>query len=93
MQYHLMDVLMGNKEKVLMKMRNNPIGWRIEKLELIAEHCGVAVRKRSGGSHVVFDHPAWVELLCVPAKRPIKPIYIKRFVALIELLEKNSEKI
>jgi len=81
---------MGNKDKLLDKMRTNPRDWRIEQIETIAKYCNVNVRK-SGGSHVVFDHPDWVELLCVPAHRPIKPVYIKKFVALIELLGENDE--
>lgn len=75
---------MGSKDKTLSKMRSNPRDWRIEQLETIARHYGIAVRK-TGGSHVVFDHPDWIELLCVPAKRPIKPIYVKKFVELIDL--------
>ena len=74
------------------KMRCNPRDWRIEQLETIARHYNVAVRK-TGGSHVVFDHPNWIELLCVPARRPIKPIYIKKFVTLIESLEVNNENV
>lgn len=71
-------------------MCNNPLDWRIEQLETVAKHYGIMVRK-SGGSHVVFDHPSWVELLCVPAHRPIKPIYVKKFTTLIELLENQNE--
>lgn len=71
---------------MLEKMRHNPHDWRIEQLETIAEHYGVKVRK-SGGSHVVFDHPQWVELLCIPARRPIKPVYVKKLVALLDRLE------
>ncbi len=76
---------MTTSQKLLDKMRNNPRDWRIEQLEMLAKHYGVNVRK-SGGSHVVFDHPRWVMLLCVPAHRPIKPVYIKKFVALIDQL-------
>jgi predicted RNA binding protein YcfA (HicA-like mRNA interferase family) len=71
--------------KLLEKMRNNPRDWRIEQLETIAKRYGINVRK-SGGSHVVFDHPKWVDLLCVPAHRPIKPIYVKKLLSLIDIL-------
>lgn len=81
---------MGSKDETLDKMRKNPRDWRIDQLETLAKHYGITVRK-TGGSHVVFDHPAWIELLCVPARRPIKPIYIKKFVSLIELLEVGNE--
>jgi hypothetical protein len=30
---------------------------------------------KSGGSHVVFEHPDLAEALSVPARRPIKPIW------------------
>jgi len=76
---------MTSVQKLLDKMRHNPHDWRIEQLEVIAKRYGINVRK-SGGSHVVFDHPKWVELLCVPARRPIKPVYIKKLVSLISVL-------
>jgi hypothetical protein len=82
---------MANALKLLSKMRNNPQDWRIEQLEVIADYYGINVRK-SGGSHVVFDHPQWIELLCVPAHRPIKPIYIKKLLLLIDLLRVTHAK-
>ena len=81
---------MTKSEKTLNKMKANPKDWRIEQLETIAKQYGVAVRK-TGGSHVVFDHNDWIELVCVPTHRPIKPIYVKKFIALIETLEVNDE--
>ena len=81
---------MAKSEKILNRMNANPKDWRIEQLETIAKQYGVTVRK-TGGSHVVFDHNDWIELLCVPAHRPIKPIYVKKFIALIETLEVNDE--
>jgi predicted RNA binding protein YcfA (HicA-like mRNA interferase family) len=64
---------MTKSEKILNKMKANPKDWRIDQLETIAKQYGVAIRK-TGGSHVVFDHNDWIELLCVPAHRPIKPV-------------------
>lgn len=81
---------MTKSEKTLHRMKTNPKDWRIEQLETVAKQYGVAIRK-TGGSHVVFDHNDWVELLCVPAHRPLKPIYVKKFIALIESLEVNDE--
>ena len=37
-----------------------------------------------GGSHVIFSAPGVREIVSVPAKRPIKPVYIKQFLALID---------
>lgn len=67
-------------------MITNPKDWRIDDLEIIAKQYGVSVRK-TGGSHVVFYHDDWVELLCVPGHRPIKAVYIKKFISLVKTLE------
>jgi hypothetical protein len=64
-------------------MRANPRDWRIEDLEAVARSVGMNVRK-GGGSHVYFTHAAAGGALSVPARRPIKPIYVQRFVALVE---------
>ncbi len=82
---------MSTSYKLLQKMRNNPRDWRIEQLEVIARHYGITVRKTGGGSHVIFNHRNWVELLSVPSRRPIKAVYIKKFISLIDLLENSDE--
>jgi hypothetical protein len=70
--------------KLLSEMRRNPKGdWRIEQLDTVARAYEVNVR-RGRGSHVVFEHPKLVRALSVPVRRPIKPVYVRRFVALIE---------
>src|ERR1700720_1322759 len=66
-------------------MRANQSGWRIEELFRVAEGNGVEWRRpRGGGSHVIFSAPGVREIVSVPAKRPINPVYIKQFVALID---------
>ena len=52
----------------------------------VARQYGLEVRS-TGGSHHVFSHPSVRDILSVPAHRPIKAIYIKRFVALIEQIQ------
>jgi hypothetical protein len=69
-------------EKILNKMKANPRDWRIESLKSVAEAYNVASRQPSG-SHVIFRHTNGA-MLSVPAHRPIKPVYIKKFVRLIE---------
>ena len=71
-------------------MRGNPRDWRIEQLETVAAALEVRCRK-PGGSHVVFEHPSVVEALSVPARRPIKPIYVMRFVRLVDAVRGNDE--
>ena len=76
--------------KTLDAMRGNPRDWRIEQLESVAAAFGVNCRK-PGGSHVVFEHPAAIEALSVPARRPIKPIYVQRFVRLMDAVRGSDD--
>lgn len=77
---------MSKAQKLIEQMRNNPLDWRIEQLETIAKLYAISVRKHGGGSHVIFDHPNCELAVSVPAKRPIKPIYIVKFLELIDSL-------
>ncbi len=67
--------------KILAKMRNNPMGWRIEDLRTVAARFKIEYRQ-PGTSHVTFRHPSGAKLT-VPARKPIKPIYVKKFLELI----------
>ena len=63
-------------------MKANALDWRIETLKSVADADGV-IWRQPGGSHVIFRHPRGA-MLSVPARRPIKPVYISKFVRLIE---------
>jgi len=68
--------------KTLAQMRANPLDWRIEDLKSVADAFGLVYRQ-PGGSHVIFRHPNGA-MLSVPARRPIKPVYVRKFVRLVE---------
>jgi len=68
--------------KTLEQMKANPRDWRIERLKSVADALGL-VHRQPGGSHVIFRHPNGA-MLSVPARRPIKPVYVKKFVRLVE---------
>ena len=74
---------MTQAEKLLENMRRNPRDWRIADLEALAKRFGLKARK-AGGSHAVFFHEATGKSLSVPATRPIKPIYVQSFLALLD---------
>jgi hypothetical protein len=67
-------------------MRQNPRDWSIEQLLTVARRHHVECRN-SGGSHHVFSYPAVADIVTVPAHRPIKAIYVKQFVALIDRIK------
>lgn len=82
---------MSKREKIVEKMRRNPQGdWRIEDLQTLAEAYGLEW-VHDGGSHVVFRLVGW-EHLTVPARRPIKPIYVKRLLAYIDTIAEEVEE-
>jgi predicted RNA binding protein YcfA (HicA-like mRNA interferase family) len=82
---------MSKIEKLLEKMRRNPCEWRIEDLEALALRFGLEVRQPSG-SHAVFFHKKSGRQLSVPAKRPIKPIYITAFLALLDEIDDEDDE-
>jgi hypothetical protein len=75
----------ASSAKTLQKMRRDQSGWRIEDLQEAADQNAVAWRRPGrGGSHVIFSASGVREIVSVPARRPIKPVYIKHFLALID---------
>lgn len=82
-------VFMNSATKILQKMRNNQRDWRIDDFEVVARAYRVTLRK-SGGSHVIFQHPDSVIALSVPARKTIKPVYVLKFLELISEIERGA---
>lgn len=68
--------------KLFEAMCRNPRDWRLEQMQTVAKQHGIDWR-HDGTSHCVFVR-ADGATLPVPARRPIKPIYVKKFVALVK---------
>lgn len=76
---------MSKVDKKLKAMSANPKNnWRMDDLKALAHRYGVDYRQ-PGTSHVTFSSSNGL-CLTVPTRKPIKPVYIKKFVELIELL-------
>lgn len=73
---------MGKADRILEKMRTNPRDWRIDSLKTVARAHNIEWRQ-PGTSHVTFRHPNGTKVT-VPDRRPIKPIYIKKFVRFVD---------
>ena len=81
---------MAAGEKLLERMRRNPqADWRINDFKSVANAWGIPWRA-PGGSHVLFV-PRKGAILSVPARRPIKPIYVRLFVEMIDRIRSESE--
>jgi hypothetical protein len=75
-------------EKRLQAMRANPRGdWTMTDVEVVCRVFGLSCDPpRGGGSHYKVNHPQLNGALTIPFKRPIKPVYIRRLVELIDLV-------
>ena len=80
---------MPSLDKLLTRMRNDPSSdWRIEQLKAIADRYAISYRQ-SGTSHVTFRPPRG-DKLTVPARRPVKAVYVRRFLAMLDALEADD---
>jgi hypothetical protein len=77
---------MNKRAKLLDVMRNNPRDWHIDDLLVIARQFNIECRN-NGGSHHVFGFPNVEMDVTVPAHRPIKPVYIRQFLLLVDAVK------
>lgn len=85
--YHLQ---MSRIDKQLDRMRHNPRDWDIEDLKTLAKRFAVDWRQ-PGTSHVTFSVAGQIPVT-VPAHKPVKPIYVKKFIALLDTIGAQDEK-
>jgi hypothetical protein len=64
--------------------RNGHANWTIADVATVCRSFGLDATPPTEGSYYVVSHPRVAGLLTVPAKRPIKPIYIELLAQLIE---------
>jgi len=75
---------MSKADKLLQRMRHNPAGdWSIRDVERLCKAMGWAcLPPTGGGSHWKVSVPGHEAILTIPAKRPIKPVYIRKLLEL-----------
>lgn len=76
---------MSKREKRLERIRQNPNSVSLDDLRRVLEDFGFEHRNTSG-SHFTFSYTIGSEtkLFTVPFNRPIKPIYVKQALKLID---------
>ena len=76
----------------LEKMRGNPkADWTIADVVAVCREHGIAAAaSRSGSSHYKISHSGQNEILTVPYKRPVKPVYIRKLVAFIDAVRTKT---
>jgi len=78
--------------ELLGRMRRNPAGnWRIRHVQTLCRQCGLQCSAPTGGgSHYKVSATGLPDILTIPARRPIKPVYIRALVRFVErALEAN----
>ena len=79
---------MSQKAKLLAAMKANPRGdWTISDVQSVCAMHGIACRSPSRGSHFTLSHPTIAGHLTVPSRRPIKAVYIRLLIDMVEGLE------
>ena len=73
---------MNSATKLLAAMLRHPMHWQVSQLQTVALQHGIGWR-HEGRSHCVFVRKDG-RTLPVPARRPIKPIYIRKFIELLD---------
>jgi hypothetical protein len=78
--------------KRLEQMRANPKSdWKIADVEALCREFGIECEpSRSGSSHYKVKHRPSGQTLTVPFKRPIKPVYIRLLIELIDKIGAGS---
>jgi len=77
-------------EKLLVAMRANPRDWTISDIERVCRLHDISCSAPKRGSHYKLMHRAIRGILTVPAHKPIKSIYIRLLLEMIDELEKLS---
>jgi hypothetical protein len=76
--------------KLLEKMKANPLDWQISDVATLCAAFSVECTAPRGGSHYKIKHTGVVEILTIPSRRPIKPVYIRDLVRFIESVQGAS---
>lgn len=71
---------------MLARMRGDPRGgWTVADVEAVCRQAGLRCSPPAGGgSHRKVSHPAVRDILTVPARRPIKPVCVRKLVRMVE---------
>ncbi len=80
---------MSKGNKLIAAMRANPRDWGIGDIERACHAAGLTCVAPKRGSHYKITHPSISAILTVPYNRPIKPVYVRELIKLIDRLERR----
>ena len=68
---------MARRERRIERLRRSQADVSPERLRRVLESVGFELI-RSQGSHYHYHHPALLELVSIPYRRPVKPVYVRK---------------
>jgi hypothetical protein len=82
---YAVSVFMTKTDKLLARMRQNPAGdWTIQDIERLCSGLGWrCLPPMGGGSPWKITAADEEAILTIPAKRPIKPVYVRKLLAMM----------
>jgi hypothetical protein len=82
---------LAKKKTLLEQMRGNPrADWTIDDISKLCAEQGIELVPPSTGSHYKAWSPHVPGRLTIPAARPIKPVYIKLLISMIDAHNKKK---
>ena len=76
---------MTKAAKLIEAMRRNPAGdWAIADIQRLCAQLGWQFLAPAHGSHWKVVVPGRVANVTIPARRPVKPVYIRKLLALVD---------
>ncbi|MGA1798223.1 type II toxin-antitoxin system HicA family toxin [Sphingomonas sp. 4RDLI-65] len=81
---------MTRGDRLLDAMRANPRDWRIQDVVAVCAGAGIACSPPRNGSHYKVKHESQIEILTIPAHRPIKPVYIRDLIRFIDAVRRTE---
>jgi hypothetical protein len=82
---------MSQGAKKLAAMRRNPQDdWHISDVASVCRAYGIDCSAPSSGSHYTISHNTQAEILTIPSRKPIKPVYIRKLVAFLDAVARSQ---
>lgn len=77
---------MTRSDKLIDRMRGNPANdWTIQDIQKLCKGLGWdCLPPSGGGSHWKIAVPGSDTILTIPARRPIKPVYIRKLMEFVK---------
>lgn len=79
---------MGKREKLIESIKNNPKDVAFEDIDNLLRYYGCSVRQKArGSSHYKYTHSSVDWILEIPKGKPIKAIYAKRALEMVDAIK------